>query len=394
MKMSRVIFGTAVVFCVSVTYLGAMQVKLFGASDRNISDLSWVIPSVLFFSGVFAGLAYVILKNTLPAFLAASGSVDNSKSKNPTTTGLIVFAILLVVAGYLGVKKSEETIAENKAFHANESVDSSQSNTTKIDNTPQPPLLDFKVIGKDGNTMSVVVPKGSTEDQLSAFLITVSCAHQTGKLADIGIPPTPNGSLDLWVFDDAKIADIKNIVRWSDQNVTESTYRALENMLVKNTRASYFANKNEMPTKIGVASIGIEGDLKTPTAKNYRKIELTQASHCPPTPTAGVNKQQVASAQQEIEDEKNKYSAFVSKHGEAPKRSGYDGSYSAVNFYLEKALNDPSSLQIETCGKVFRGEGGWEVHCDYRAKNGFGALVKKGEWFVIANGKVISTHAE
>ncbi len=78
-------------------------------------------------------------------------------------------------------------------------------------------------------------------------------------------------------------------------------------------------------------------------------------------------------------------------YGNKPIQSGWDGSYSEVEQYLNRVMKDPSSLDIDQCTGVYKTGIGWAVHCSYRGKNSFGALVLNSNWFIIRNNRVIAT---
>ena len=75
--------------------------------------------------------------------------------------------------------------------------------------------------------------------------------------------------------------------------------------------------------------------------------------------------------------------------GEKPKQSAWDGTYYAVEVYLKRVANDPDSIDVESCTKVYTSEDGWLVGCNYRGKNAFGGLIKKSNWFTILQGRVV-----
>lgn len=75
-------------------------------------------------------------------------------------------------------------------------------------------------------------------------------------------------------------------------------------------------------------------------------------------------------------------------YGPIPVASAWDGTYSAVEDYLERAVRDPDSLKIEGCSDVSKLEAGWAVSCSYRARNGFGGMVRETKMFIIRQNKV------
>lgn len=76
--------------------------------------------------------------------------------------------------------------------------------------------------------------------------------------------------------------------------------------------------------------------------------------------------------------------------GDEPKASAWDGVYYAVERHLKAAAHDPGSIKWEGCTKVIRSEIGWATRCDYRARNGFGALMKYKTLFIIRNDTVVA----
>jgi hypothetical protein len=82
----------------------------------------------------------------------------------------------------------------------------------------------------------------------------------------------------------------------------------------------------------------------------------------------------------------------IVKFGEPPIQSSWDGSYATVERYLEKVANDPESIKIDSCTKVFHTERGWLVGCDYRGRNGFGGMIRQSNWFTIVHDTVIQMH--
>jgi hypothetical protein len=82
--------------------------------------------------------------------------------------------------------------------------------------------------------------------------------------------------------------------------------------------------------------------------------------------------------------------ARVERIGPAPVMSAWDGGYYEVQRYLKRLLHDPDSLAFEGCTRPVEREDGWGVVCEYRARNGFGALRKEVGTFVIREGEVVA----
>lgn len=79
----------------------------------------------------------------------------------------------------------------------------------------------------------------------------------------------------------------------------------------------------------------------------------------------------------------------LAKFGEMPTASAWDGSYVEVKDYLKQVANDPKSIDMAGCTKVYLTDGGWVVGCDYRGKNAFGGVVRNSNWFTIRHGRVV-----
>lgn len=82
----------------------------------------------------------------------------------------------------------------------------------------------------------------------------------------------------------------------------------------------------------------------------------------------------------------------IARFGDAPVPSPWDGSYPAVKQYLKQVANDPDSIKIDGCTKVYNTGKGWLVGCDYRGSNAFGGMVKQSNWFTIVHGNVVEMH--
>jgi len=77
-------------------------------------------------------------------------------------------------------------------------------------------------------------------------------------------------------------------------------------------------------------------------------------------------------------------------YGDKPIQSSWDGSYRVVETYLKRAMNDPSSLDMNNCTSVYKIDNeGWGVRCSYRGKNAFGGMVLNSNWFIIRQNTVV-----
>jgi len=82
----------------------------------------------------------------------------------------------------------------------------------------------------------------------------------------------------------------------------------------------------------------------------------------------------------------------ITRFGEPPKKSAWDGSYYAVGQYLKIVANDPDSIEVDGCTSVYHTKDGWLVGCTYRGRNAFGGMIRKSSWFTIIHDQVIQMH--
>jgi len=79
----------------------------------------------------------------------------------------------------------------------------------------------------------------------------------------------------------------------------------------------------------------------------------------------------------------------LAKFGKPPTQSAWDGSYYAVERYLEKVAKDPDSVKIASCTSVMYTKDGWLVGCTWRGRNSFGGMNVATNWFTIRHDTVI-----
>lgn len=106
-----------------------------------------------------------------------------------------------------------------------------------------------------------------------------------------------------------------------------------------------------------------------------------------------LKKEKLAKEAAEKAEVEAEYNARVTKFGNRPTASAWDGSYPAVERHLKNIANDPDSIDISGCTKVSYTDEGWLVGCDYRGKNGFGSIVRQSNWFTIRFDQVVNMHS-
>ena len=102
--------------------------------------------------------------------------------------------------------------------------------------------------------------------------------------------------------------------------------------------------------------------------------------------------EKIEKEKKEQEKLKKEREARVAKFGEAPTQSAWDGSYYVVERYLKRVANDPDSIDIDGCTKVYHTKSGWLVGCDYRGRNAFGGMIRQSNWFTVIHDQVIQMH--
>lgn len=103
-------------------------------------------------------------------------------------------------------------------------------------------------------------------------------------------------------------------------------------------------------------------------------------------------RQEREEAERKRAQEKKERQLRVARFGEAPVASAWDGSYLAVERYLEQIANDPDSIEIAGCTEVYNTDKGWLVGCDYRGRNAFGGIIRQSNWFTIVHDRVVEMH--
>ena len=92
-------------------------------------------------------------------------------------------------------------------------------------------------------------------------------------------------------------------------------------------------------------------------------------------------------------DERNRIEleqrALAAKFGEKPQQVVEGRPYWQVEYYLKEVANDPDSIEVDRCTKVYQSERGWLVGCDYRGRNAFGGMIRKSNWFTISHDRVV-----
>lgn len=104
-----------------------------------------------------------------------------------------------------------------------------------------------------------------------------------------------------------------------------------------------------------------------------------------------VQEQRELERQEQARQEEERMARLV-RFGSPPEPSTWDGTYREIRDYLERVANDPDSIKIDACTKVYHTADGWLVGCDYRGRNAFGGIIRQSNWFTIVDGRVVEMH--
>ncbi len=118
-------------------------------------------------------------------------------------------------------------------------------------------------------------------------------------------------------------------------------------------------------------------------AEARRHLEAIPAG-APEHAAAGSFLASIVGAQQQAETAAYQNAA----RGPQPGASAWDGSYAPVERYLRRTLNDPDSYAHDSCGPVEGVGQFWAVSCSFRARNGFGGMIRQTWRFYVQGGEV------
>jgi len=129
--------------------------------------------------------------------------------------------------------------------------------------------------------------------------------------------------------------------------------------------------------------------LKTIPSKEYAKNKQLYQTLLDYEPNNKKYKAKVKFYSDKQKKKEEKEALKLAFFGKKPIQSAYDGSYYAVERYLEKVARDPDSVKITNCTGIYKSDYGWLVGCTWRGKNGFGGMNVDTNWFHIRQGVVV-----
>ena len=161
-----------------------------------------------------------------------------------------------------------------------------------------------------------------------------------------------------------------------------STRTAQDETVRAAREAELVASARGIPARDLARNRAVYGELKELDPDNARYQERFDHYHGLITARQAEEQRVRAAQQAEVRSR-------LTRFGPLPEKSAWDGSYRIVTTYLEGVANDPSSIDIDACTKVYYTDLGWLVGCDYRGKNAFGGVVRQSNWFTILHGRVV-----
>lgn len=132
--------------------------------------------------------------------------------------------------------------------------------------------------------------------------------------------------------------------------------------------------------------------IAAPTPGPSDVVEPQQEDGPPPRVSAGEERRRRVAAQarklkadaRRAEAQEKKWALIRELCGERP-----DGTHWAVRQYLKQVAHDPSSIQIVGCREPELTDSCWQLDCQYRGKNSFGALVLNTTRFYVRGDAVL-----
>ena len=132
-------------------------------------------------------------------------------------------------------------------------------------------LPQFEVVGRDKTTLSIVVPRNTTSEQLQALILQFRAARKSNSLSTMIPATTPGGQLGdyaiIWVLvlTDRGWASTDNLQRFINSGAESATDKKHDKKYVKHIKAEYFYSQSEEYGNLGYD----DGAYESP---NYKKL--------------------------------------------------------------------------------------------------------------------------
>jgi hypothetical protein len=132
-------------------------------------------------------------------------------------------------------------------------------------------LPKFEVVGRDKTTLSIVVPRNTTSEQLQTLILQFRAARKSNSLSTMIPATTPGGQLGdyaiIWVLvlADRGWASTDNLQRFINSGVESAPDKKYDKEYVKHIKAEYFYSDSEEYGNLGYD----DGEYQSP---NYKKL--------------------------------------------------------------------------------------------------------------------------
>lgn len=132
-------------------------------------------------------------------------------------------------------------------------------------------LPQFEVVGRDNTTLSIVVPRNTTSEQLQALILQFRAARKSNSLSTMIPATTPGGQLGdyaiVWVLvlTERGWASTNNLQRFINSSGESATDKKHDKNYVTHIKAEYFYSNAEEYGTLGYD----DGEYQSP---NYKKL--------------------------------------------------------------------------------------------------------------------------
>lgn len=132
-------------------------------------------------------------------------------------------------------------------------------------------LPKFEVVGRYKTTLSIVVPRNTTSEQLQALILQFRAATKSNSLSTMIPATTPGGQLGdyaiIWVLvlTDRGWASTDNLQRFINSSAESAPDKKYDKEYVKHIKAEYFYSDSEEYGNLGYD----DGEYQSP---NYKKL--------------------------------------------------------------------------------------------------------------------------
>jgi hypothetical protein len=149
-------------------------------------------------------------------------------------------------------------------------------------------LIPFRVVAVDNPMETLLVPKTTTREQLSDLVTAISCSRRSGKLEEIGVPPTTlggNGGLyavmDIYIFKDKEWATLPKLKRWFNAGDGGGDGDTYSSQFGQKVLANYYYNGIKVESER--ASLGFADENDRPYSRDYKLLTPINSDQCTTT---------------------------------------------------------------------------------------------------------------